>query len=539
MATRLIFRGAAGTVTGSCTLLEHAGHTIAVDCGMFQGNRSTRALNFEPFPFEPSRIDCVLLTHAHIDHSGLLPKLTRNGFRGAVHATAPTIDLLGAMLPDSAAIQENDVAGLNRRRRRRGEPAVEPIYTVRDAEEALRRMRPHVLEQWLAPAPGLRARFWNAGHMLGSASIELMCEGGGGPPLRLLFSGDLGPEHKVFHLEPDAPEGFDHVVCESTYGDRDRPPMTLAARRTRLGEEIRDAFERGGNLVIPCFAVERSQELLHDIGVLLDTGAIPNATVFLDSPLASRITEVFALHEAAMPDVALEPGRLFRNPAFRITESVEDSQAINRVTSGAIIISASGMAEAGRIKHHLRANLWRREATVLFVGYQAPGTLGAILQGGAERVRIHDREIEVRAQIRSLEGYSAHADQGELIEWLLARRPVRGAVFLNHGEEGARATLRDLLAAAGFDPARIHLPFLDDAYNLLSGGAVAAPTGKRRVEPEALQHDWQDAHAAFDLGLGRRLADLPDDRARVALLRRLEAALRAGQEPPSPRGSSR
>jgi metallo-beta-lactamase family protein len=539
MATRLIFRGAAGTVTGSCTLIEHAGRTIAVDCGMFQGNRSTRALNFEPFPFEPARIDCVLLTHAHIDHSGLLPKLTRHGFRGAVHATRPTIDLLGAMLPDSAAIQESDVEGLNRRRRRRGEPVVEPVYTRRDAEEALGRMRPHALGQWFAPARGMRARFWNAGHMLGSASIEISLEGEGAEPLRLLFSGDLGPEHKVFHLEPDAPVGFDYIVCESTYGDRDRPAETLEARREQLGHEIREAFASGGNLVIPCFAVERSQELLHDIGVLLDAGAIPPATVFLDSPLASRITDVFARHEAAMPDIALEPGRLFRNPSFRITESVEDSQAINRVASGAIIISASGMAEAGRIKHHLRANLWRREATVLFVGYQAPGTLGAILKGGAERVRIHDREIEVRARIRSLEGYSAHADQRELIDWLLDRRPVRGAVFLNHGEDGARAMLRDLLVAEGFDPARIHLPMLDDAFALLPGGAVGAPAGNRRVELEALQHDWQDAHTAFSLHLGRTLAELPGNRARVALLKRLEAELRADQEAASPRGSSR
>lgn len=529
MATRLIFRGAAGTVTGSCTLVEHAGRTLAVDCGMFQGNRSARALNFEPFPFDAAGLDAVLLTHAHIDHTGLVPKLTRHGYAGAIHATGPTIDLLGAMLPDSAAIQEGDVEGLNRRRRRRGEPPVEPVYTQADAEAALGRMRPHALGQWFAPAPGMRARFWNAGHMLGSASIELVLEGGGAAPLRLLFSGDLGPEHKVFHREPDAPESFDHVVCESTYGDRDRPEVTLEARRERLGAEIRAAFARGGNLVIPCFAVERSQELLHDIGVLLEGGAVPPATVFLDSPLASRVTKVFALHEAEMPDIALAPERLFRNPAFRITESVEESQAINRVASGAIIISASGMAEAGRIKHHLRANLWRREATVLFVGYQAPGTLGAILQGGAERVRIHDHEIEVRAQIRTLEGYSAHADQRELIDWLRARRPVRGAVFLNHGEDAARAMLRDLLVAEGFDPARIHVPLLDDAFDLLPGAAIAAASAPRRIDPDALRHDWWEARAAFGLRLDRTLADLGDDRARAALLRRLEAVL-AGEQ---------
>lgn len=525
MGVRLIFRGAAGTVTGSCYLIEHDRGRFLIDCGLFQGNRTTRELNYADFPFDPAGIDFVLLTHAHIDHSGLLPKLARRGFAGAIHATEPTVDLLAYLLPDSGAIQESEVERLNRRRQREGKPPVTPIYTRADAEATVPQARVQPMETWFEPGPGVRARLWGAGHILGSASIELAVDAGGRRPLRLLFSGDLGPDEKVFHLAPDAPEGLDYLVCESTYGDRDREDMTVAARRAALEAEIVAARARGGNLVIPSFAVERSQELLHDIGVLMAEGRIAATPVFLDSPLAGRVTSVFVKHAASLGDVALDEARLFRNPNFRIVEDVEESVAINRIRSGAIIISASGMAEAGRIKHHLRNNLWRPEATVLFVGYQAPGTLGALIEGGAERVRIHGHDVEVKATIRSIGNYSAHADQRELLDWVLERRPIAAGLFLTHGEDAARAALKALLVAHGIDPGLIHLPRLDDAFDLRLAAAPLPEALPRRVAPERLVRDWSDDYVAFSLALTKRLEDLPDDAARAALVRELAGVL--------------
>ncbi|MEP5516035.1 MAG: MBL fold metallo-hydrolase, partial [Bauldia litoralis] len=470
MATKITFRGGAGTVTGSCYLVEHDGGRFLIDCGMFQGNKTIRELNYAPFPFDPATVDYLLLTHAHIDHSGLIPKLTRHGFAGPIHATAPTLDLLTFMLPDSGRIQEGEVERKNRTLRRRGKPQIEPIYNQADAEAALGNVSPHELEEWFDAGPGVRVRFWNAGHILGSVSIELAIDDGGPRPVRMLFSGDLGPDEKVFHLAPDAPEGFDYIVCESTYGDRDREDVTVVARRQAMEREITEALTRGGNLVIPSFAVERSQELLHDIGVLLAEGRIPPTTpVFLDSPLASRVTKVFIRHADTLDDIAVDEAALFRHPNFHITEDVEESKAINRIAGGAIIISASGMCDAGRIRHHLRNNLWKRDATVLFVGYQAPGTLGNIIQGGADEVRIHGRDIKVKATIRSLGSYSAHADQAELLAWIRERLPVSGGLFLTHGEDHAREVLRDLVIAEGVPAGRIHMPQLDDAFDLKAG----------------------------------------------------------------------
>ncbi len=526
MATKITFRGGAGTVTGSCYLIDHDRGRFLVDCGMFQGNATIRELNYAPFPFDPATIDYLFLTHAHIDHSGLVPKLTRRGFAGPIHATSPTLDLLTFMLPDSGKIQESEVERKNRTLRRQGKPPVAAIYTQADAEACLANGSPHGLGEWFAPGGGVRARFWNAGHILGSVSIELEIEDGGQRPLRLLFSGDLGPDEKVFHLAPDAPHGFDYVACESTYGDRDRPDVTVAARRAALEREINQALERGGNLIIPSFAVERSQELLHDIGVLLVEKRIPTSTqVFLNSPLASRVTDVFIRHADELDDVALDEAALFRHPNFHITEDVEESKAINRISGGAIIISASGMCEAGRIRHHLRNNLWRRNATVLFVGYQAPGTLGSIILGGAEEVRIHGRDIKVRATIRELGSYSAHADQGELLAWIMARMPVAGGIFLTHGEDRARETLRSLLVAKGVPGGRIHLPRLDDAFELKAGEAPLRRPEAARLTGDQIERDWADNYVAFTQALAGRLDALADETEKQALVKKLAAVL--------------
>ncbi|NJO38757.1 MAG: MBL fold metallo-hydrolase, partial [Rhizobiales bacterium] len=527
MTPELIFHGGAGTVTGSCYEIRHAHGRLMIDCGMFQGNKTMRELNYRDFPFEPAAIDALLVTHAHIDHTGLIPKLVKHGFKGRIHATAPTADLAAFMLPDSGYIQESEVERLNRKNRRRGQPEVLPIYTQRDAEACLRQFDDVAMERWFEPMPGIRARYWNAGHILGSASIELNVSGPDGRAVHMLFSGDLGPDEKVFHAEPAAPAGFDYILCESTYGDREREDATVEQRRQALRREIIDAHEAGGNLLIPAFAVERTQELMHDIGVLMAGRQIPPMTVFLDSPLAANATKVFIEHAATLDDIAISEAELFRNPNFHVTTSVEDSKAINNLKGGAIIMAASGMCDAGRIRHHLRNNLYKKEATVLFVGYQAPGTLGSLILAGEEAVQIHGREVKVNARIRKIGNYSAHADQGELIAWVKERLPVQAGLFLTHGDDGARDVLKQHLVAEGLEAERIILPGLDERA-LLTVELERKPTivrEKSRVAPADMATDWYNDYAALLLKLGRRLEAMDDNDQRRALLARMHALL--------------
>lgn len=526
MTVTLSFHGAAGTVTGSCYRIAHPKGAFLVDCGLFQGNKSVRDLNYKPFPFDPKGIDYVLLTHAHIDHVGLLPKLYKSGYRGPLHATAPTNGLIEFLLPDAAGIQESEADRESKKRARRGEPPAEPLYRLADAEETLKHRVDHPLGEWIEPGPGVRARFWNAGHILGSASIEVEITDGNGAPVRMLFSGDLGPDEKVFYLQPDAPSGFDYILCESTYGGRERPHYTLEKRRAALAEEINLALGRGGNLVIPAFAVERSQELMHDIGVLIKQGAINPQLVFLDSPLASRVTGVFRRFAHDFDEVELSVEELFSDPRFRIVEDVEESKAINTIAGGAIIMSASGMADAGRIKHHLRNNLIRPKATVLFVGYQAQGTLGQVIQSGAKEVRIHSTIVPVRAQIRTISNYSAHADHSELVAWVKGRLPAHGAVFLTHGDDDERAALRTALMGLGLGGDQVILPLLDDAIELLASGAGATiRPAVRRISPEQISHDWHNGYAELIIELSHRLREAPSDGERQQIVDMLKKAL--------------
>ena len=541
MTVTLTFHGAAGTVTGSCYRISHAGGQFLIDCGLFQGNKTVRDLNYKPFPFAPSAIDFVLLTHAHIDHAGLLPRLAGQGFSNPVWATEPTCGLLEYLLPDAAGIQESEAERETKKRARRDEPAFAPLYTKEDADAVLKLRRSVAYGEWIAPGPGVRARYWNAGHILGSASIEVEVDNGDDGPVRLLFSGDLGPDEKVFYNAPDAPSGFDYIICESTYGGRERQDYTLRQRREALKTEVQAALERGGNLVIPTFAVERSQELLHDLGVLIRDGDIAPARVFLDSPLASKVTEVYRRHAAMFEDSELSAEALFADPGFRIVEAVEESKAINSIRGGAIIMSASGMADAGRIKHHLRNNLPRSGATVLFVGYQAPGTLGQIIQSGAREVRIHSHLVPVRARIRSLGNYSAHADHSELMAWVTARLPAHGAIFLTHGEDEERAALRAaLMRDDGLAGDQIIAPLLDDSFALRSGGVAGMqPPAERRLDLEQLSSDWHNAYASFIIDLSQMLQSAPDDHRRLEIMRTLKselAAQSAARVPPAGSG---
>ena len=527
MTVTLIFHGAAGTVTGSCYRVVHPGGQFLVDCGMFQGNRTVRDLNLKPLPFEPRSIDYVLLTHAHIDHCGLLPKLTRNGYRKPIWMTEPTAGLLEFLLPDAAGIQESEAERESRKRGRRADPPVEPMYTLEDANAALALRQTVKYGEWLEPGPGVRARYWNAGHILGSASIEVEVQDGNGKAVRILFSGDIGPDEKVFYLEPDAPAGFDYILSESTYGGRDRQDRTLVERREILKTEINEALARGGNLVIPAFAVERSQELLHDIGLLIKEGQIDPRLVFLDSPLASKVTGVYKKYGAMFEDVELGADELFNDPRFRLVEAVDDSKAINSIRGGAIIMSASGMADAGRIKHHLRNNLPRANATVLFVGYQAPGTLGQIIQSGAKEVRIHSDLVPVRARIRSLDAYSAHADHTELMAWIKARLPAHGALFLTHGEDEERAALRDaVIRNYGLGGDQVITPLLDDQFELRAEGVAGVVTPpSRRIDLNQVASDWHNAHAQLVIELSNRLQAAPSDAARLSLINSLKTTL--------------
>lgn len=512
----LTFHGAARTVTGSCHEFAAGGSRLLVDCGMFQGSRTLEGLNAGAFGFNPAKLDAVIVTHAHIDHSGLLPRLVAEGFTGRIWCTQPTADLLEYMLADAGRIQEADTQRRNRRRDRAGEEPFTPLYTEADALAAWGQSSPVQLEEWFEPAPGFRARLWNAGHILGSASVEL--EAGGA---RVLVSGDLGPDNKAFHPDPESPAGFDHVLCESTYGDRRREAMTIAARRKLLEAEIRGALERGGNLVIPTFALERTQELLLDIAELVRTKALRDVPVFIDSPLASQATKVFERHARDLEDV--DPHGTFNCPNFHFTESVAESIRLNSV-SGAIIMSASGMCEAGRIRHHLIHNLFRRDSTVLFVGYQAAGSLGRVILDGAERVRISGQDVIVRAAIRRIDSYSAHADQAELLDWIEQRAPVTGSLFLVHGEQAALEALRDL-AVPHLPGTRIVLPEIGECYDLPVGAPARRTRTGRTDLTTALGRDWQNSYADFVTGLKRRLARIEDEEARARALAEMRKVL--------------
>ncbi|HEV2516751.1 MAG TPA: MBL fold metallo-hydrolase [Devosia sp.] len=535
MTVTLHFHGASGTVTGSCYRVVHPKGQFLVDCGMFQGNKTVRDLNYKPFPFDPRAIDFLLLTHAHIDHAGLLPRLTHLGYRKPIWATEPTNGLLEYLLPDAAGIQESEADRETKKRSRRAEEPFQPLYVMEDANEALKLTKGLTYEEWITPGPGVRARYWNAGHILGSASIEVEVEDSNGKPIRILFSGDLGPDVKVFWEAPDAPAGYDYILSESTYGGREREDYTLKQRQDALKTEINAALARGGNLVIPTFAVERSQELLHDIGYLIKSGEISPSLVFLDSPLASKVTGVYRKYASMFDDVELSADELFNDSRFRIVESVDESKAINSIRGGAIIMSASGMADAGRIKHHLRNNLPRANATVLFVGYQAPGTLGQIIQSGAREVRIHSELVPVRAQVRSLGNYSAHADHSELVAWVTKRLPAHGAVFLTHGEDEERKALRAaLMHDDGLAGDQVLMPLLDDAFELRAEGiAGVARPAERRIDLSQVTADWHNAYASFIIDLSHQLQSAPSDAQRIAVMEALKATL-AGTGPVTP-----
>lgn len=526
MAIRLSFHGAARSVTGSCFRLETDRTQILIDCGLFQGSKSEKELNYRPLPFPPKDINAVILSHAHIDHSGLLPKLVKADFRGRIYATPATVDLANVMLLDSAHIQETEVEQLNTRTARRSRGRVEPIYRAQDVLECSGRFQPVRYSTWFDVAPDIRARFWNAGHLLGSASVEVeVGEAGKDRPCRILFSADIGPDFKLLHPDPEGPQDLDYVICEGTYGATDRADASEEARRALLCKEVRAAQKPNGALLIPSFAVERAQELISDLVRLMNEGKLPVIPIYVDSPLATKASAVFAQHAADLQDGEAF-ARSLKARHVHFTESVEQSKALDRMHDFHIVIAASGMCEAGRIRHRLKNWLWRDEATVLLVGFQAQGTLGRILADGAAAVRIQGEEFQVRARIRSIDLYSGHADGPELKSWVQKRLPIRNGVFLVHGEEPALDGLQSRLSDT-IDPQRIVMPTIDETYELTDQGArLMASTATPRIDKQKIAHlDWHNDVSRLILDINDALTASTDERSRGVLIRRLRRAL--------------
>ena len=445
---KIKFLGAAQTVTGSCFVIETGKVRFAVDCGMHQGSAQVEKRNWNIDPYDAAHMDFFVITHAHIDHSGLLPRMVKQGFSGPIYATEPTGDLLEILLLDSAHIQETEAAGRNKRMQRAGMKAdAVALYTKKDAEATLPMIQPRPYNEIFSPAQGIRVRFLDAGHILGAAIVELFIEEQGATT-KVVFSGDIGRPNQLLMKDPTSLSDADFLFMESTYGNRNHKGE--AESIDELAEAIAYSYRNGEKVVIPAFAVERTQEILYSLHLLSKDGRLPkDMPVYLDSPLAIKATEIFRRHSAyldAETQALLKKGEdPLKLPQLRFTPSTEESIRINERQEPAIVISASGMANAGRILHHLRHNLWRPGASVVFVGFQAQGTNGRKIVDGADRVRIFNEEIAVGARVFTINGFSAHAGQTQLLDWLTSFQNKKMQVFLVHGENSAQETLAALI----------------------------------------------------------------------------------------------
>ena len=455
MHIKLSFLGAAKNVTGSRYRLEVNNTRLLVDCGLYQ-EREYRSRNWDPFPTPPHTIDAVLLTHAHIDHCGLLPKLVRDGFRGKIYCTAATSDIAEIMLLDAAKLQEEDAAFKTRRHEREGRkgpfPEV-PLYTVDDAKAALPLFSPVRYGEAIQIGDGIKATFYDAGHVLGASMITVSVTQAE-EERTILFSGDVGRWNRPILRDPTIFTEADYVLVESTYGDRLHEDSTEIGNR--LVEVVNSTLGAGGNLVVPSFALERSQEILYYMNELLVKRRIPQLMVFLDSPMAVSITEIFERHpdlyDTEMTKLVSLNRSPFDLPGLKMVRTVDESKAINYIRGSAMIVAGSGMCTGGRIKHHLVTNISRPESTILFVGYQAVGTLGRQIVDGAEKVRILGQHYPIRARIAQIQGFSAHADRNELLRWLSGLRRAPKHVFITHGEpEVAEGFSRLLREKTGWD----------------------------------------------------------------------------------------
>jgi metallo-beta-lactamase family protein len=438
MSLKLQFLGAVRNVTGSRHLLEANGSRFLIDCGLFQ-ERHFSERNWDQFTFAPGSIDAVLLTHAHLDHCGLLPRLVKMGFKGKIYCTSATAELVQVILLDSAKLQEEDAEFKRKRHEKEGRKSpfpVEPLYTVKDVKACFPQFQDVEYRQDIEIAPGVNARFCEAGHVLGSSVIKVMADNNG-QSRSVLFSGDLGRPNRPIIRDPASIGEADYILIESTYGDRvHEPPEDIGKK---IAQVINNAKKAGGNIIVPSFALERSQEVLFYLNNLLRADKIPHLMVFLDSPMAAAITKVFHKHrdlyDEQMTDLVKNHASPFNFPGLKIIETVEQSKSINHIRGTIMVIAGSGMCTGGRIKHHLVNNISRPESTIMFVGYQATGTLGRRIVDGEKEVRILGQQHKVNAQIEKINGFSAHADKNELLDWLKQLKKPPKKIFVVHGEE--------------------------------------------------------------------------------------------------------
>jgi len=464
---RIWFHGAAQTVTGSRHLLEINGHRLLLDCGLYQGRRHDTYERNLNFPFEPTSVDAVVLSHAHIDHCGNLPNLVRRGYQGPIHATHATSDLADIMLRDAGHIQESDTAYLNKKLKRRGQPLVDPIYTGADAAVAARHLTSHDYDHPFEPVPGVSASLVEAGHILGSAAVVLDIQDRG-RTLRLMFSGDIGRPGMPLVRDPVPPNEIDYLIMECTYGDRthEAPDQAYAS----LHDLVKRTIERGGKVIIPAFAVGRTQALVYYLHQMFERNELPRVPVYVDSPLAVNVTAIFREHPECFDGetqafMRSDPhGAALGFDMLTYTQSVNDSKAINERPGPMIIISASGMAETGRILHHLRNNIQDERNCILITSWMAPHTLGRRLAEGEKQVRIFGETFNVRAEVGTLAGLSSHADRDYLLTYVRQAGGRLKGIFLVHGERGPAEALMERMKDAGLPP--VSFPALGDEVEI-------------------------------------------------------------------------
>jgi metallo-beta-lactamase family protein len=513
---KIKFLGAAKEVTGSCFIIETDKARFAVDCGMHQGNAEMEKRNWDVGVYDPAHIDFFLITHAHIDHSGLLPRMVKNGFRGPVYATEPTGELVKILLLDSAHIQEVDTKWKIKSMQRYGKSAnIEPLYSTKDAEAVAPLIKTKTYSEPFSPANGIKANFQDAGHILGAAILELFIEENG-TSTKLVFSGDIGRSHQLLMDDPNKISEADFLFMESTYGDRNHKGEDDSLNE--MAEAIKYSYSKREKVIIPAFAVERTQEMLYSLYLLNRDGRLPkDMPVILDSPLAIKATEIFRRYRSYLDG---ETQSLLKKgedpldlPQLQFSSSTADSMQINEMRGSAIVISASGMANAGRIRHHLRHNLWRPGASIVFVGFQAEGTPGRRIVDGAKTIRIFSEDIAIKAKVWTINGFSAHAGQRQLLDWLGNFQNKKMPVFLVHGESSAQDQLASLIRQKlGFD---VTIPEYLEEITLKVGARIEefkqTPAAKQPIDLSPLLADLKAKIDYINAQMGK-IKSLPASR---------------------------
>jgi len=507
---KIHFCGATTGVTGSCHLITTGEHKVLLDCGQFQGGKAQDELNYEEFPFDPAQIEYVVLSHAHIDHCGRIPLLVKRGFKGEIYCTDATADLLDIMLKDSAYIHEKEAEWQNRRNERAGRPMVEALYTAKDAEDALKLVKPVLYDQLIELNDQIRIVFNDAGHILGSAITEIWVREGENVS-KIVFSGDLGVMDRPILRDPTIIKKADYVIMESTYGNRLHTENAMDVKK--LMDIIRDTALRGGNTIIPSFAVGRTQELIYELNRVIDSDseyrqAFKDLKIYVDSPMAHNATEAFKNNAQVFDEQAKDYISKGDNPLefenLKFTRTSEESQWLNIDSEPKVIISASGMCEAGRIRHHLKHNLWNEKSSIVFVGYQGEGTLGRLIVDGAEEVTLFGEKVQVKAQVHNLEGFSGHADKDGLMAWIGGFQQAPKEVFLVHGEPQAKIDLASAIKEKlGYDVVVVNA---NAEYELEPG--TGEMTGMEEAMAEVIDEKKinDSRHTLFDIR--RRLEDI-------------------------------